>query len=145
MQNTITNVTNENTETESYTQQPSSPQQLNQQQDGVRNAARNRSHQNNVPHTALPQHMRQHHQQQQQQQQQLQQQQRGQMMNQQQQIIDHHDENLSDKEVYPGSMHQSHNQMVNIIVQIYYILCLLSFSCWIDQQNKSLFLFFCSF
>lgn len=31
-----------------------------------------------------------------------------------QQILDHLDENLSDKEVFPGSMHQQHNQMVNM-------------------------------
>lgn len=82
-----------------------------------------------MPHSGLPPHMRN-----QQQQQQMQQQQRvphqqmigpsGQMMQNQmqqnpnhqpQQILDHHDENLSDKEVFPGSgsmMQQQHNQMV---------------------------------
>ncbi|KAG4069628.1 hypothetical protein HA402_014651 [Bradysia odoriphaga] len=87
----------------------------------VRNAARNR---HNMPHSGLPPHMRN---QQQQQQQRAGHQQiigpSGQMMqnqmqqnpnHQQQQILDHHDENLSDKEVFPGSgsmMQQQHNQM----------------------------------
>lgn len=102
--------------------------------DGVRNAARNRHHQqqNNMPHSAIPSHIRN--------QQQPQQHRGGPMTNQQQQpigpnqpqqVLDYHDENLSDKEIYPGSMHQTgsgqqvgsvhqgHNSMVNIGKNIY--------------------------
>lgn len=83
-----------------------------------------------MPHTGLPPHMRNQQQQlQQQQQQRVGHQQMsgqpGQMMQNQmqsnpnhqpQQILDHHDENLSDKEVFPGSMMQQHNnQMVGVI------------------------------
>lgn len=105
-------------------------------QDSVRNAARNR---HNVPHTGIPPHLRNQrggvinaagqnvggHMQQQHQQQLMQQQQGGiqqpgQMqtnqpggMNQQPQQVIEHDENLSDKEVFPGSMHGQHGQMVS--------------------------------
>lgn len=80
-------------------------------QDSVRNATRNRQH--NVPHTGIPPHLRN--------------QQRGghqigpmpqnqqnmpmnQQQQQHQQVIEH-DENLSDKEIFPGNMHQQHGQM----------------------------------
>lgn len=103
--------------------------------DGVRNAARNRHHQqqqNNMPHSAIPSHLRN--------QQQPQQHRGGPMANQQQQpmgpnqpqqVLDYHDENLSDKEIYPGSIHQTgsghqvgaihqgHNPMVNIDINYF--------------------------
>lgn len=102
--------------------------------DGVRNAARNRHHQqqNNMSHSTIPSHMRN--------QQQPQQHRGGPMTNQQQQpmgpnqtqqVLDYHDENLSDKEIYPGSMHQTssgnqvgpmhqgHNSMVNIGIHFF--------------------------
>lgn len=43
-----------------------------------------------------------------------------------QQMMDHHDGNLSDKDMYSNSMHPGHNQMVNTrftpstILQIFY-------------------------
>uniref|UniRef100_A0A6B2ED43 Putative peripheral benzodiazepine receptor prax-1 n=1 Tax=Phlebotomus kandelakii TaxID=1109342 RepID=A0A6B2ED43_9DIPT len=93
---------------------------LNYTQDVVRNAARNRVQ--HAPHTGIPPHMRSQRpgpqQQQQQQPGMMQQQNPGQMqmnqqmpMTQQQQQVIEHDENLSDKEVFPGSMHQQHGLM----------------------------------
>lgn len=100
-------------------------------QDSVRAAARNRAQQNNVPQPALPPHMRNQQQQQQRNammsnQQQIPQQQQMLMQSAQgQQILDHHDENLSDKEIYPGAMH---GQMVNIthvfLLHIFFIILL---------------------
>lgn len=104
--------------------------------DGVRNAARNRHHQqqNTMPHSAIPSHMRN---QQQPQQHRLgpttNQQQQPMGSNQPQQVLDYHDENLSDKEIYPGPIHQTgsghqvgpmqqgHNSMVNIGINTFYI------------------------
>lgn len=101
---------------------------LNSNAGGVRNAARSRHHQqqNNMTHSAIPMHMRNQQQPQHRGGPMTNQQQQTIGSNQPQQVLDYHDENLSDKEIYPGSIHQTgsghqvgalhqgHNSMVNI-------------------------------